>query len=331
MDNAGTYLVGVRARNAHGDSGWTNSAPAGPFEPGPPAAPSAVAVVRADGVLNASWPAVEGASSYHVTYSGDGGESWRLAAGNHAGTAIAISGVDNAGTYLVGVRARNAHGDSGWTNSAPAGPWKADARTEALLSDLDGDGVGDIFEELRGTDPLDPGSVDWPAADNDVRSLAVEAAGKPVLASMADRRFGAGPPAESGGVPRARISLGAFVGGGPAGELAPGDVLDIVAEVEPDARHAGLPGAFHLLLRGGSGRVWQLGAGGEVAAWDGTAAGLVPLRAADGLAAVERFPVVLGLTVAPGLSGRGWELFLAYRAGGQLVYAVNPLRLRFGD
>ena len=131
VDNALTYLVGVRARNQHGDSGWINSPPAAPFTPeptdppdpiDPPGTPASVTVTRGDGTLHASWPAVAGASSYHVTYSGDNGASWSLAALHHPDTSITITGVDNALTYLVGVRARNQGGDSSWTNSPPAAP-----------------------------------------------------------------------------------------------------------------------------------------------------------------------------------------------------------------
>ena len=125
VDNALTYVVGVRARNEHGDSGWRNSPAAGPYTPAPPqtpATPASVTVTRADGELTASWPAVAGATSYHVTYSSDGGGSWSLAAQNHPDSSITIA-VDNALTYVVGVRARNEHGDSGWRNSPAAGPY----------------------------------------------------------------------------------------------------------------------------------------------------------------------------------------------------------------
>ena len=122
IDNALTYVVGVRARNAAGDSGWVNSPPAGPYSAEPPATPSSVTVARGDGTLHASWPAVAGATSYHITYSSDNGASWSLAALHHPTNAIEIAGVDNALTYIVGVRARNAHGDSDWRNSPPAGP-----------------------------------------------------------------------------------------------------------------------------------------------------------------------------------------------------------------
>ena len=89
----------------------------------PPDTPASVTVARSDGSLDASWDAVKGATSYHITYSSDNGASWKLAALNHPDSSIAITGVDNAATYIVGVRARNAHGDSGWRNSPPAGPY----------------------------------------------------------------------------------------------------------------------------------------------------------------------------------------------------------------
>ncbi len=89
----------------------------------PPDRPKSVVVTRTDGALHAIWLAVRGATSYHVTYSSDGGASWSLAALNHPGSSITIGGVDNARTYIVGVRARGDGGDSGWLNSPPAGPF----------------------------------------------------------------------------------------------------------------------------------------------------------------------------------------------------------------
>ena len=126
VTNSATYIVGVRARNDQGDSGWRNSPSAGPFTPpsaAPPATPSSVSVTRSDGSLTASWPAVAGATSYHITYSSDGGASWSLAALNHPNASITISDVTNSATYIVGVRARNDQGDSGWRNSPAAGPF----------------------------------------------------------------------------------------------------------------------------------------------------------------------------------------------------------------
>ena len=89
----------------------------------PPATPDSVSVTRADGTLTASWDAVDGATSYWITYSSDGGASWSLAALNHTEASITVSPVTNSATYIVGVRARNDHGDSGWRNSPAAGPF----------------------------------------------------------------------------------------------------------------------------------------------------------------------------------------------------------------
>ena len=123
-DNSKTYIVGVRAGNAGGWSSWVNSPAAGPYTPPqqqqPPSAVGSVGVTRADGTVTASWTAPDGADKYHVTYTNDGGASWALAAMAHTTASITISNADNAKTYIVGVRAGNNHGWSGWVNSPPA-------------------------------------------------------------------------------------------------------------------------------------------------------------------------------------------------------------------
>ncbi len=88
-----------------------------------PGAVSSVAVTRGDGTATAKWDAPAGATKYHVTYSSDDGASWSLAALEHTSTSITIS-VDNAKSYIVGVRAGNEHGWSNtWVNSPPSGPY----------------------------------------------------------------------------------------------------------------------------------------------------------------------------------------------------------------
>ena len=150
-DNAKTYVVGVRAGNEHGWSGWTNSPAAGPYTPPtptptptpPPApdAPSSVTVTRSDGTVTASWDAPSGATQYHVTYSDNGGASWSLAAYGDASTSVSFS-ADNAKTYVVGVRAGNAGGWSGWTNSDTADPYTPptppDAPSSVTVTRADG-------------------------------------------------------------------------------------------------------------------------------------------------------------------------------------------------
>ena len=83
---------------------------------------ASVTAVHKGSSLDVSWPAAARADSYHVTYTGDNGTSWQLAALEHTGTSLTINNVDSSKTYLVGVRAKNAAGYSGWVNSDPAAP-----------------------------------------------------------------------------------------------------------------------------------------------------------------------------------------------------------------
>ena len=124
-DNSKTYVVGARAGNDNGQwSGWVNSAPAGPYTPQPPAAPASVTLTRADGTVTASWDAVNGATKYHVTYSTNNKQSWSAPpCGANCGNNVTITGADNGKTYIVGARAGNSAGWSGWRNSSPAGPF----------------------------------------------------------------------------------------------------------------------------------------------------------------------------------------------------------------
>ena len=123
--NSDPYIVGVRAHNSHGYSKWRNSPVSNAHTPSaePPGRPAPVTLTRGDGTLTATWPAVAGATSYHVTYTTDGGQSWSLAAINHPTVAITFNAV-NSDHYIVGVRARNAHGDSKWRNSPTSGPYE---------------------------------------------------------------------------------------------------------------------------------------------------------------------------------------------------------------
>ena len=127
------YYVAVQASNGKSASAWTQSdlvnvecpeghACAMTVAPG---AVTAVTLSRADGTVTADWPAVNGASKYHVTYTTDGGGSWHAPVNGHdnISTNTLTFTADNAKTYKVGVRAGNQHGWSGWVNSSPIGPW----------------------------------------------------------------------------------------------------------------------------------------------------------------------------------------------------------------
>ena len=128
VGSGATYTVGVRARNANGESAWVNSGPASlPV----PDAVAEVRVTHRGNSLSVSWDAPSGATHYDVTYTDTGSGQNARAAWNRAGTNLTITCDSRAGyenqhcvaagaTYTVGVRARNANGESAWVNSAPA-------------------------------------------------------------------------------------------------------------------------------------------------------------------------------------------------------------------
>ena len=128
-DTTGLIWVGVQSVNSAGTSTHTYKS-INPPSATKPETPSSVTLTRADGTVTANWPASARAAHYHVTYSSDGGASWSLGASAHAGTTITIEGLDNAKTYIVGVRAGNSGGWSSWKNSPPADPF--DPPTEHL-------------------------------------------------------------------------------------------------------------------------------------------------------------------------------------------------------
>ena len=146
IEQGATYSVGVRSRNASGalTSSWVNSAPVSYQSPSeraeqeriersrPPEAVSQVNVVHNGGRLRVTWQAQARATHYDVTYWNNNTGVNARAAWNRAGTSITITrdsrsgeppnAVNSSATYTVGVRARNANGESAWTNSAPAAP-----------------------------------------------------------------------------------------------------------------------------------------------------------------------------------------------------------------
>ena len=138
IDTSKSYVVAVRAGNAHGWSGWRNSAANAPETP--PSTPGAITITRADGSLTASWNAVAGADKYHITYSSDNRKSWSLASFDHASSSISFA-VSNGHTYIVGVRAGKTSGNvtlwSGWRNSSASGPWGPPAAPAQVTTSRD--------------------------------------------------------------------------------------------------------------------------------------------------------------------------------------------------
>ena len=126
---AGTaYTVGVRARNAAGVSAWRNSAQTS-VQGSVPGPVTNIQVAHKGTSLAVSWDAPAGATHYDVTYYRHDTKVNARGAWNRAGSSLNITkdsrdGYDNTinsnATYTVGVRARNAAGESAWANSAAA-------------------------------------------------------------------------------------------------------------------------------------------------------------------------------------------------------------------
>ena len=143
-------------------------------------------MTRSDGTLNASWPAVSGATHYHVTYTVNGSGSWHLGALNHPSASIAISGVDNSKSYVVAARAGNDGGWSGWRNSPAAGPYVPPAPERPTgLTATPGDGSVTLawndpanssitgYEYQMRAAPPAPGWSAWTAISGNVTTATV--------------------------------------------------------------------------------------------------------------------------------------------------------------
>ena len=128
--NGNTYYVKVRAGNANGWSGWTQSLESPPIpNPLPPnmlPAPDWVSVTRGNGTLTATWAAVSGAIKYRIESSTDFGVTFQLLSDNHTTTSYIISNANNGSTYTIAVRAGKSNNYFSFgpiSYSAPSGPY----------------------------------------------------------------------------------------------------------------------------------------------------------------------------------------------------------------
>ena len=145
--------MGVRARNAAGNSAWRDSTSA--YVPAPDPV-TGINVTHNGSSLTVSWDAPARAARYDVTYYNTNKGQNARAAWDRAGTSITIACdsrpehqnqycVDSSATYTVGVRAKNAAGfASSWRNSSPAVP-------PALLSVANASSVAEPGEGLTAT------------------------------------------------------------------------------------------------------------------------------------------------------------------------------------
>ena len=120
--NGTTYLVGVRAVNARGSSGWTSTQSVIPF--GVPFSPD-INTVPGDSSVDIYYttPNSNGNTITRYEYSLYGGSApintIELASNNH----YTVSGLTNGITYNVVVRAVNARGAGDWSTPAPVIPY----------------------------------------------------------------------------------------------------------------------------------------------------------------------------------------------------------------
>ena len=108
------YIIAVRTNNTAGASSWTRS-PVNTPAPPPPASVSVAS--RSGTALSVTWDAVTDATSYDVRSSTDSGATWATDVTGHPATNVTLT-IDATKDYLIGVRAVNSKGVSGWTVSA---------------------------------------------------------------------------------------------------------------------------------------------------------------------------------------------------------------------
>ena len=133
-----TAITGLAwARYAEFDSFASHTGGAGipPTSRDVPDPVSSVNVVHNGSTLSVSWPASARATKYDVEYQESTATSWTSAATDHTSTSLTVSSVNAAKAYMVRVKAKNAGGASGWTNSLAAAALTAQAGDrEVLLS-----------------------------------------------------------------------------------------------------------------------------------------------------------------------------------------------------
>ena len=110
----GSWEFQVRGRNAGGDGGWSLTSDAAVVLPDAPDAPGKPLVTKSGDGYVLAWDAVASAGSYQVQRR-IGGGSWTS---QDAGTATSLTMTDlTPGRWEFQVRARNAGGDSGWSDA----------------------------------------------------------------------------------------------------------------------------------------------------------------------------------------------------------------------
>lgn len=123
VSNIQGYAAGTHSVNAYSDSGCNYHIASSSFTITsglPPAAPAQITVERVcDDKFIVRWTPSVGATGYDLNFSVNNRKSWKRASTNGKSTVWGAYAWNKNKTYWLAVRARNANGESGWTNSPP--------------------------------------------------------------------------------------------------------------------------------------------------------------------------------------------------------------------
>jgi hypothetical protein len=138
-----TYWYRVRAVNAAGNSGYSNTASATTPQPTPPAAPSGLGAAAAGSDrIDLSWSDnANDETSFEVERSTDGSNFSPLTSRPANVSSYSDTGLQPNTTYWYRVRATNSVGASGWSNTASATTQDNSGQSFQVVSELFGHGV----------------------------------------------------------------------------------------------------------------------------------------------------------------------------------------------
>ncbi|MEV0269746.1 phospholipase A2 [Hamadaea sp. NPDC050747] len=120
--NGFTYEFKVTAANLAGQSGYSNTVSAKPFQP-LPAAPTGLQAAAGDGTVTLTWNASTTPNVYYwIYYRAQGQSAWYYFKYPASGTRFVATGLLNGFTYEFKVTAANLAGQSGYSNTVSARP-----------------------------------------------------------------------------------------------------------------------------------------------------------------------------------------------------------------
>ncbi|MEX2469890.1 MAG: reprolysin-like metallopeptidase [Pseudohongiellaceae bacterium] len=135
----------------------------------------------------------------------------------------------------------------------------------------------------------------------------------------------------SGRQPDANIAVAATTDGGLSftTAVAPGEAVDVFADIMLDPLHVGMQGSVHVLILAEDGTYFQVDGVGRLMEWDGSAQGLKSAVASGPLRTHERLSILNDFVVDAAAAGQVIEFYVAYQFAefSDVVYTAEPLRL----